>query len=242
MKKIAVVTVCFNAENEIEKTLKSVLKQSFGDFEYIIIDGESTDGTLSIIRKYKDPRIRLISEPDKGIYDAMNKAVRMAEAKYIVFMNAGDRFFDRDVLKDIVPYLKQDVVYGNAIVRDQRGWKIERYTDRPAGLFMMFLSGYMINHQAIFTKTKLLKRNPFDLSYQICADRALYAGFLKEGRSFRRMDRNIVLYDGVGGLSSVQKNQDIIRAETDRILKENFKAAYDLTIPLKVIIRRIRKK
>lgn len=103
--KISVITICYNAEKEIEKTMRSVLNQSFDDFEYIIVDGASKDGTLSIIREiskeYQDKPIRIYSEPDRGIYDAMNKGVKLAHGTWLNMMNAGDCFHDSNVLSNL---------------------------------------------------------------------------------------------------------------------------------------------
>lgn len=100
VKKITVVTVCFNAEKVLEQTMLSVLSQTYKDIEYLVIDGGSKDGTLDIIKKYSD-KVKWISEPDKGIYDAMNKAVKMASGEWINFMNAGDCFASIDVLENV---------------------------------------------------------------------------------------------------------------------------------------------
>jgi len=99
---ITVITVCFNAEKELEATMLSVLNQSFESYEYLIIDGGSKDHTVDIIKKYEDnPHVRWISEPDKGIYDAMNKGIRMAKGEWLNMMNAGDRFASNDVLEKV---------------------------------------------------------------------------------------------------------------------------------------------
>lgn len=100
---ISVVTISFNAANTIERTIQSVLSQSYKNLEYIIIDGGSSDGTLDIIRKYED-RLVWISEPDNGIYDAMNKGIRISKGEWLNFMNAGDRFASNDVLEKIFSY------------------------------------------------------------------------------------------------------------------------------------------
>ncbi len=109
MLKISVATVCYNCKDTIEKTIISVLMQTYREIEYIIVDGASTDGTLDIVDKYiEDDRIVLISEPDKGLYDAMNKAVARATGDYIIYMNSGDVFASDDVFDKIKNYL-----YGN---------------------------------------------------------------------------------------------------------------------------------
>ena len=120
---ISVITVCYNAEKEIEKTIKSVLKQTYMDYEYIFIDGKSKDNTLEVINRYipefekKGIRIKLVSEEDQGIYDAMNKGVKHASGEWINFMNAGDCFHDEYVLEKIAEHLSEedDVVAGEYV-------------------------------------------------------------------------------------------------------------------------------
>ena len=103
--KISVITVCFNAVSTIEKTICSVLNQSWSDLEYIIIDGGSKDGTVDILKKYSSRLSYYISEPDKGIYDAMNKGVKKASGDYVLFLGADDLLFDNEVLSVIVKKL-----------------------------------------------------------------------------------------------------------------------------------------
>ena len=107
---ISVVTVCYNAADTIEKTMLSVLNQTYHDIEYIIIDGGSTDGTVEIIRKYADRIAYWVSEPDKGIYDAMNKGIKVATGEWINFMNAGDEFVDEGVIEKLVLLLTSLVI------------------------------------------------------------------------------------------------------------------------------------
>ena len=113
--KISVVTVCYNSVNTIEETMLSVLNQTYPDIEYIIIDGGSTDGTVDIIRKYAARLGYWISEPDKGIYDAMNKGIAAATGDYINFMNSGDMFASNDVLSSFKNFVSDDpeIVYGD---------------------------------------------------------------------------------------------------------------------------------
>jgi glycosyltransferase involved in cell wall biosynthesis len=240
MKKITVVTICYNAEKCIKETIQSVLGQSYTDFEYLIIDGKSKDNTIDIIKEFEDERIILVSEKDNGIYDAMNKGIRLSSGEYIIFMNSGDVFADSKVLEDISSELKADVVFGNALIKKQEGIVREKYSDKKFRLFIMFLSGYMINHQTIFTKTELIKKYMFDLSYKICADRALYAKLLKNKISFKRIDRDIVKYDGIEGISSKRENLKNMILENDRVIKENFRFAYLITNPLKQFVRIFR--
>ncbi|ROT05017.1 glycosyltransferase, partial [Muribaculaceae bacterium Isolate-104 (HZI)] len=114
MLKISVVTVCYNAADSIEQTMLSVLNQSYPYIEYIVIDGGSTDGTVDIIKKYADRLAYWVSEPDKGIYDAMNKGIAAATGSYINFMNSGDSFYDNRVVEAIFKdgCDSADIIYG----------------------------------------------------------------------------------------------------------------------------------
>ena len=118
MVRVTVATVCYNSQDTIEKTLRSVLDQTYDELEYIVVDGASKDNTLEIIRQTDtDKRIILTSEPDEGLYDAMNKAAKMASGEYIIYMNSGDVFAGKNVVKDIAVNLDGDseLVYGNVI-------------------------------------------------------------------------------------------------------------------------------
>ena len=119
--KITVITICFNIGNELEQTIKSVIGQSYPNIEYIIIDGGSTDDTMAVLKRYKDNISLIVSEPDKGVYDAMNKGVRLATGDYVNFMNGGDRFSNSEVLTTLfsdLANLDYDVVFGDTIAMD----------------------------------------------------------------------------------------------------------------------------
>lgn len=130
--KISIITVCLNSENTIERTFKSVLSQTYSEFEYIVVDGKSQDNTIKRIEEYylkfKDKNIsfKWVSEKDKGLYDAMNKGAKMALGEYLIYMNADDEFADRNCLETAVRYMdsKIDVLYGNANIID--GMKKEK--------------------------------------------------------------------------------------------------------------------
>lgn len=111
--KISVITVCYNAVDTLEKTIQSVLEQTYHNIEYIIIDGGSTDGTVEIIHRYVDYLAYWVSEPDRGIYDAMNKGIERATGEWVNFMNAGDYFYNYDVISNVFKVLqKADVMTG----------------------------------------------------------------------------------------------------------------------------------
>ena len=174
----SIITVCYNAEHEIEKTMNSLLMQENEDYECIIVDGKSSDKTVEIIKSYKKKfemkkiLVKIISENDQGIFDAMNKGINLATGKWINFMNAGDTFHDNTVLKKIKPFLeltKSDVVYGNC-------WRYNEFYSylKIPGKIELLKKGMEIPHQASFIKAKVQKSNLFDLKYKIAGDHDLF--------------------------------------------------------------------
>jgi len=142
--KVSVITVAFNAAAMLERTVCSVLGQTGVDFEYVIVDGASTDHTLEMLRRYKEQLAFLLSEPDSGIYDAMNKGVRLASGDCLLFMNAGDSFADDRSLYRLVAAMdsngvREQVVWGGWLVQSAQAVAISKKPDLPRGLF---------NHQA----------------------------------------------------------------------------------------------
>lgn len=223
LKKITIVTVCFNAEDTIKETIESVISQKSATFEYIIIDGNSTDKTKSIIEEYKKKyNINYISEDDNGIYDAMNKGIDIATGEYIFFLNSGDVFYDKLVLKDLEFKLTEDnsidVLYGNIAIKDGNKKKICMYSDFKVNP-ISFCRELMICHQCIFIKREALKKNKFDTKYLICADRKQLIELMKNKYKFQYIDRTISVYDN-NGFS--ENNKDKMRNEAKKIMYEEF--------------------
>ncbi len=241
--KVTIVTVCYNSEKTIEKTIKSVLSQTYDNFEYIIVDGASSDGTVELIKALTvfDKRTRFISEPEMGLYDAMNKATAMAKGDYILFMNSGDEFSDINVIKDMSGYLNSinELVYGNVIRIKPYGSILEKYHGKHK-IMLLLLQGKMMCHQSVFTRTDLMRQYGFDLQYTITADYDFIMRVKKDRRKIIYVDRNISVVDNVNGISSDKKNLDIMRAQDDRSLKTNFPVWYAAVIPIKKLVRAFR--
>ncbi|WPQ64528.1 glycosyltransferase family 2 protein [Chitinophaga sancti] len=164
---VSIITVVYNGIISLEKTILSVLGQSFQNIEYIIIDGGSTDGSVDIIKKYADRLAYWVSEPDKGIYYAMNKGIDQASGEWINFMNVGDWFYSADSVNDIFGGENlngYDLVYGNTEKR--RGDKSEIYIPGDASNFYKRL---MI-HQSTFSRTSLNRKYKFDTTFKVSAD------------------------------------------------------------------------
>ena len=239
--KLTVATVCFNAEKTIEATIKSVLDQTYQNIEYLIIDGRSTDRTLELIGKYQtDSRVRVISERDSGLYNAMNKAASACSGEYILYMNSGDLFADRRVLADVVPCLDADIIYGNVIRIRQDGKHLEKYEGKHV-VMRLLLMGRMICHQGMFTRADLMRAYRFNEQYTITADYDFVVRAHKNKCSMRHVDRTVAVVDSVEGISSRTANNDIMRREDDRSLRENFPVWYYLIKLPKEFVRGLKR-
>ena len=172
--KFSVITVTYNAAAVLEDTIQSVITQTYHHVEYIIVDGGSTDGTLDIVAQYRDRIATVVSEPDKGLYDAMNKGMRLATGDYLCFLNAGDSFHEDDTLQSIAHSLTgsalPDVIYGQTELVDSEGHFVRmRRLSAPEHLnWKSFRQGMLVCHQAFFAKRALAE--PYDLRYRFSAD------------------------------------------------------------------------
>ena len=196
--RISVVTVCYNAVDCIEQTMLSVLDQTYHDIEYIIIDGGSTDGTVDIIKKYADRLAYWISEPDKGIYDAMNKGIAVATGDYINFMNAGDTFRDQSSIYTYVDVIKpeSEIIYGDVIIKYHSRFQYRK------PLWLDHLSECLpFCHQSVIVKTGLLRDRQFDTSYRILGDYDFFYSCYKRGLCFQYIPEALSVYDSTEGVS-----------------------------------------
>lgn len=173
--KISVVTVTYNCVNTLAETLDSVIGQDYGHLEYVVIDGNSKDGTLEAIRSRQDRISVVVSEPDKGIFDAMNKSLNYVTGEYVLFMNSGDRFVNNHVVSDIFQGTShsEDIIYGDTYMQNSLGFILRKadaiYQHHPTKRDLVFRSqGF--SHQSLFTKTKILKEIGFNLQYPLGAD------------------------------------------------------------------------
>ena len=165
--KISIITVTYNAEDSLEETIESVISQEYNGLEYLIIDGGSTDGTLKIIKKYEKYITFWISEPDDGIYDAMNKGLRSAQGEWINFLNSGDQYYDNNIIMNISNEIdKGDVVliYGDILLLDENGIPIRKLI--AGRMNQTSLRKSMVAcHQAIFMKKKYAVKYNIELKY-----------------------------------------------------------------------------
>ncbi len=175
MKKLSVITITYNAEKTLERTLKSVHEQTYENIEHIIIDGKSTDNTLDLIRKYGNEKMRWISEPDKGIYDAMNKGIAMAKGDYICFINAGDTFYATNTVESIFYSANSlsklpDIIYGETAIVDINNTFLHmRRLKAPESLtWKSFKKGMLVCHQAFIVRKELVEE--YNTEYRFSSD------------------------------------------------------------------------
>jgi len=189
---ISVITVVFNAEKFIEKTILSILNQNVSNFEYIVIDGASTDNTLKILEKYRSSITVLMSEPDKGLYDAMNKAIRMAKGKFIWFVNAGDEIAGNNRIETVLQFLNYDIIYSDTIVIDENSNDIDllsklTHNNAPENLsWKKMKRGMVVCHQSFIVKKEIAPE--FDISYRLSSDIDWVIECLKSAKTVKRVD------------------------------------------------------
>lgn len=218
--KISVITVVFNACTALKKTLLSVQSQIFEDFEYIIIDGGSSDGTLEILKFYEYKITKWISEPDRGIYDAMNKGLKIARGEYVYFLNAGDTFIERDTLSKVVSHLTNNPVLLMNRVRATSREKKVQIMPKVFGLSKpreTFKSAYC--HQGAFVRRDAyLSLDGFDISYKYFADfKALW--LIRSLGYFREIKLEVANFP-LDGISSNWRLTTKLTKERERLLAE----------------------
>lgn len=216
--RYSIITINLNNGNGLEKTIKSVICQSYCDFEFIVIDGGSTDHSIDIIHKYSDSITYWVSELDGGIYSAMNKGVSKAHGNYCIFLNSGDCFYSTLVLEliDGIGY-NEDILVGRVAV-NKRGVIISP-PPREKLTFYHLYSG-SIPHQGSFIRTNLLKKYPYDEDLRISSDWKFFVQtMILDNCSVRFVDEYIAQYD-MNGISSY--NPLLMREEKEKVLKELF--------------------
>ena len=206
---LSVITVVYNNARDIERTLLSVLNQTYTGIEYIVIDGASTDGTLEIIKHYENRIAKLISEKDKGIYDAMNKGLALATGDYVIFMNSGDEFYAPDTVETVFASADDaDIYYGETeMVNEQRESLGRRRHQAPEQFtWRSFKYGMSVSHQAIYIKRSLTE--PYDPKYQLSADIDWILRAAKKAKKIVNVNTYVAKYL-VGGMSKARHRQSL---------------------------------
>jgi glycosyltransferase involved in cell wall biosynthesis len=217
---LSVITIVYNNARDIERTMLSVLNQTYTGIEYIVIDGASNDGTLEIIKRYEKRMAKLISEKDKGIYDAMNKGLALATGDYVIFMNSGDEFYASDTVAKVFATAQDaDIYYGETeMVNDERQSLGQRRHQAPDKFnWRSFKYGMSVSHQAIYIRRTLTE--PYDPQYQLSADIDWIIRAAKKAKKIVKVDGYVAKYL-VGGMSKAKHKQSLL--ERFDIMKRHY--------------------
>ncbi len=225
MPRLSIITVTYKAEPFLPLTLASVAAQTWRDWEHLFIDGASPDGTLALIQQYAEqvPHVRYLSEPDRGLYDAMNKGLALARGEFVCFLNAGDSFWAADTLEKLFTKAppEVDVLYGDHVYVDAQGQLLDRPRHRPYPHGQLekkhFQTGMAICHQALIVRRALAPA--YDLTYRIAADLDWTIRLLD--RKPRTYDSNLRLIRYLEGGLSTRQRLAYVRERT-RIIYRHF--------------------
>ena len=231
--RLSIITINYNNADGLRKTMESVFAQTYRDYEYIIVDGASSDGSVEIIKEFAqklengDLRLKNFkcsSEPDTGIYNAMNRGVRKAHGDYVLMLNSGDNFVDEHVVERVLPELDgTDIVQGNVILERNGVKTINRGYGKSDISFIEVMKGFFL-HQASFCRRDLFERyGYFDETYRINGDTVFYAKCLGFGNaSFKYIDLNIAFFDTTGISADPNNKYTKLRAEEDKRYQQMF--------------------
>ncbi|MBT8256011.1 MAG: glycosyltransferase [Bacteroidia bacterium] len=233
MPIISVITVNYNNASGLENTLQSVAAQSLEDFEYVVVDGNSSDHSKEVLSVYSKDITRWISEPDTGVYQAMNKGIRLANGKYVLFLNSGDTFVGPDVLKKVQQRLAggKDIYYGDL----KFIWKRkEQQRSYPKNLSFEFFLERSLPHPGSFIKKEL-----FDQLFYYSEDLSIVSDWefficaiCKEKVSYEHLEMVISNFD-LQGMSNDPENKEKIQLERLEVIKKHFPARYEGVLLLK---------
>jgi len=218
--RLSVVTIVYNNARDIERTIQSVINQTYTNIEYVVVDGLSNDGTLLVIDKYKGQITKFISEKDEGIYDAMNKGLALATGDYVIFMNSGDEFYDNETVAAVFASADEaDIYYGETEMIADDGTSLGQRRHKAPEKFTWrgFKYGMSISHQAIYIRRSLAE--PYDLRYQLSSDIDWIIRAAKKAKKIVNVNRYVAKYL-VGGMSKKRHRQSLM--ERFDIMKRNY--------------------
>ncbi len=213
--KFSIITVCLNAESVIRGALQSVHEQCCRDFECVVIDGASSDRTLEVVRDFGDLPLVISSEPDKGIYDAMNKGISLTRGDILYFLNSDDRLCDAHVLEKVAIAFDSDpeldMLWGDIVYVFRDGNKKRRHNNKTNAGNLIYGS---LCHQAVFARKRLFARHGgFDTEYSIAADFDWLLRVLRGGAKYRHLETDIAFFARGGAHESTEKNLGTLHQE-----------------------------
>lgn len=222
--KFSIITVCKNSEKTIKNAILSVINQTYKNFEYIVIDGVSTDNTLNIIEKYRDKISQVICEPDEGLYDAMNKGIKHATGDYLFFLNSDDQFLHNDILKLVADCHcddKPDLIYGDIAVLNKKTGKLSIQKHNKFNKIYL-LKNTPCQPGCFYKKEAFEKYGYFDTNYKIVSDHEWFLRtFLKHNISSKYLDFPINIFN-IGGISTNKNREEKLILERNNLLDKYF--------------------
>ena len=219
--KVTIITINYNDKIGLQKTIESVLSQSRELFEYIVVDGASSDGSLDVIKMYSSSLNYWVSEKDAGIYNAMNKGIAKATGDYCIFMNSGDVFYDDKVIESVLPYLD-----GTTIINGDTQYPSGRYDVSPDDVSLSFFMNSTIIHQSTFIRTDLLKNNNYDEKYRIVSDWKFWIEeLIIKGVSYKSIHLPISIFDenGIGSTNLELHDNEMVKVLEELFPKRGLK-------------------
>ena len=223
---LSIITINYNNREGLQKTIDSVLAQTWKDFEWIVIDGGSTDGSRELIERFQEHFAYWCSEPDKGVYNAMNKGIAKAKGEYLNFMNSGDTFYEAETLqKAFSEERTADILYGDYLQVSDAHSKLINYPN-PIDFYSFY--NCMICHQALMIKACWLKEQGYDESMKICSDWKHLLWMALKGATFEHVGVPVCRYD-MGGISSTQ--DELYQREKEQVrltIPETVRLSMDL--------------
>lgn len=224
MPKLSIITINLNNKEGLQKTITSVLSQTLPDKEYIVIDGGSTDGSPELIKENSDQITYWVSEPDRGIYNAMNKGIAIAKGEYCLFLNSGDCLAENTTVEKLCSELTgEDIIYGNWYKSFPNGKKEpEKFPDHITFYFLAF--HYSLPHQATLIRRDLFdKMGSYDERLKMVSDWKFFLdAIFKHHCTYKHIDQYIAVYDKTG-FSSNPKNNELQQLERTKVLETEFR-------------------
>jgi glycosyltransferase involved in cell wall biosynthesis len=224
---ITVITINYNDAQGLKKTMDSVLQQSCNDFEYIVIDGNSTDGSKEVLNSFSNEKLIWVSESDTGIYNAMNKGIKLAKGKYLLFLNSGDILVSNEVLERSIPKINSEASFigFNLLLETKKGRKLREH---PEKISFSYLVSNTLSHPAT-----LIKREMFDIygyyneENKIISDwEFFFKAIGLHGESFQMITEVLTVFD-MHGISSKKENLDLVRKEREQVIKKYLATVYN---------------
>lgn len=209
--KVSIVTISYNNFEGLKETYDSIRRQTFRDFEWIVVDGGSTDGTREFLEEHSQELAWWCCEPDRGVYNAQNKGTEHARGEYCIYMNSGDLFFADDVLEKVFERdIDADIIYGNWMLVFEDGTTRLGFAPDVADLAYFFDDNMC--HQAMLIRTEAVRKRPYDESFRIYADWEEWLALLVQGKSFERIDMTVCNFM-VGGISTGDNASEKLKQE-----------------------------